>query len=334
VKLQGPNCSDATCLKHSFTSLSPLELLSLIIIDLFSCRTPVIMAEQDTYASHFPGIDPSKASAAIKAYDLHHSTGSEQERYAAHFSLKKPDASVDTTWPAPAVPIEVEQEVINAHFYLRPRNTVDATAVGILRSTLLPSFGLHSGLSIIAYVGGRLTDRVEAKDWLWPTSQVINAWWSSVGTRVLCDNLDISTAWSTLEYPEKLLLGAVTLWGERLFYRIASRSISRGSDDPRYEAKKTESGFWDNAFFSIFLPEAAFQTLISLPFTLPFRATHASLAASPVPACAELVHGLAVFLFSSGFALEVLADKQLCDHQKKSNTLNTQGVWSIVRHPK
>lgn len=50
----------------------------------------------------------------------------------------------------------------------------------------------------------------------------------------------------------------------------------------------------------------------------------------------ELAHDLAVFVFSAGFALEVLADYQLSSHKKKTGdaTLNRSGVWSIVRHPK
>jgi steroid 5-alpha reductase family enzyme len=68
-----------------------------------------------------------------------------------------------------------------------------------------------------------------------------------------------------------LVLTGVTLWGGRLFYRIASRSVKRGGDDPRYEEEKKEEGYWNMALFKIFLPEAFFQMLISLPFTAPFR---------------------------------------------------------------
>lgn len=49
----------------------------------------------------------------------------------------------------------------------------------------------------------------------------------------------------------------------------------------------------------------------------------------------EWVHDLAVFVFSTGFALEVLADYQLNSHKKTQNTtVKRDGVWSIVRHPK
>lgn len=149
------------------------------------------------------------------------------------------------------------------------------------------------------------------------------------------DNISVGTAYSHLGYTEKLLLTGVTAWGARLFYRIGSRSLERTRDDPRYDEAKKEEGFWNKALFSVFLPEALFQAVISLPFTLPFRALDDSAAASPLHVHPEYTHGLAVALFSAGFALEVLADVQLAAHQKKnSDDLTREGVWSIVRHPK
>lgn len=57
---------------------------------------------------------------------------------------------------------------------------------------------------------------------------------------------------------------------------------------------------------------------------------------SSVSAPLEVAHDLAVFVFSAGFALEVIADYQLNTHKKKTQntSLNREGVWSIVRHPK
>lgn len=51
----------------------------------------------------------------------------------------------------------------------------------------------------------------------------------------------------------------------------------------------------------------------------------------------EWAHDLAVFVFSAGFALEILADYQLNSHKTKNTgntTIKRDGVWSIVRHPK
>lgn len=149
------------------------------------------------------------------------------------------------------------------------------------------------------------------------------------------DRISIGTAFSHLAYSEKLLLTGVTAWGARLFYRIASRSLTRKRDDPRFDTAKKEEGFWNKALFQIFLPEALFQAIISLPFTLPFKAIGASALASPLHVHPEYTHGLAVALFSAGLAMEVLADVQLANYQKKdSEHLDREGVWSIVRHPK
>jgi steroid 5-alpha reductase family enzyme len=294
------------------------------------------MAEQEIYGSHI-GLEPGRASAAFKSLDFSHSSGAEQERYASHFGLRRGADLDNPVEPPPSSvppPVVAPPPPIASPSFTLPGPEVNTTAVGILKSTLLPSLGLHSGLSLVAYTGARVADRVEAKDWLWPSGQVINAWWSAIGTRVVNENITLSDAFSTLTYSEKLLLGAVTAWGGRLFYRIASRGIERGRDDPRYEAVKDEPGFWNQAFFTTFLPEAFFQTLITLPFTLPFREPQASVTTTlDLPAYAGLAHGLAVFLFSSGFGLEVLADVQLGRH-KDSNSLNTDGVWSVVRHPK
>ena len=116
-----------------------------------------------------------------------------------------------------------------------------------------------------------------------------------------------------------------------MFYRIASRSIARGKDDPRYDAEKKEEGYWTKALFNTFLPEALFQTIISLPFTAPFRHQGAVLTGYH-----PLGQALAIGLFSSGFALETVADYQLEQYEQvpREGGLLREGVWSIVRHPK
>jgi len=214
--------------------------------------------------------------------------------------------------------------------------SLNTSTIGIFRSTILPSFGLHSGLAIIAYAVARSSDRLEVKDYLWPSAQIANAWWSAVGTKVIYDSVSISTALDSLTYTQKLLLGGVTVWGIRLLYRIASRGITREKDDPRYDAVKKEPGFWNNAIYSIFLPEAIIQTIVSLPFVIPFRAPWASAAASPnLPVSAEIVHDLAIWLFGSGVALSIMADAQLPEHQEKEKeSLKSKGttIWDIVPH--
>ncbi|KAI0399973.1 DUF1295-domain-containing protein [Xylaria palmicola] len=208
--------------------------------------------------------------------------------------------------------------------------------VGIFRDTILPSLQLHAPLALAAYAVGRATDSVEAKDWLWPVAPVVNGWWSAVGRKVYRRGLTLAQAFATLSRPERLVLAGVTLWGGRLFYRIASRSIRRrrqgkGGDDARYEAEKREAGYWNRALFTVFLPEALVQTVISLPVTAPFHHQGAVLTGYH-PA----VQALAVGLFCAGFTLEVMADVQLEEFKNSAHDQTSvckEGVWSLVRHP-
>lgn len=211
------------------------------------------------------------------------------------------------------------------------KNHVSASLfdVGIFKDTLAPSLGLHSGLAIVAWAAARYTGRVEAKDWLWPSGQVANAWWSAVGRKIY-SGLTLTQALHRLSWHERLILTGVTLWGGRLFYRISTRSIRRGKDDPRYDDVKKEENFWTTSLFTTFIPEAFFQMLISLPFTAPFRHEGAVLSGYH-----PIMQMFAVGMFSAGFALETLADYQLDQFKAEGGTgILKEGVWSIVRHPK
>ncbi|KAI6350819.1 hypothetical protein MCOR25_010361 [Pyricularia grisea] len=212
--------------------------------------------------------------------------------------------------------------------------------VGILRSTILPSFGLHSGLSVAAYLAGRATNRLETKDWLWPSGMVLNAWWAAIGRHV-ADGVPVADAWNSLQRPEKLLLAAFSVWGGRLMWRIARRSVQRGKDEPRYEPAKKDPRFWGlKAFLGVYLPEALFQTAITLPFSLLFRTSAQDRGVSWLVAGAGApawMSAVAVGVFGAGFALETLADLQLDRFKARSVGTETEmckdGVWSLVRHP-
>ncbi|KAI8277976.1 hypothetical protein K4K60_006583 [Colletotrichum sp. SAR11_57] len=307
-------------------------------------------AEQDRFGGWFGGNKADKAADAVKDH-LPRGSGAEQDRYAGWFGGDKLPSLEKLGEKLPHVS-GAEQDRYNSHFggdrlpsmeKLGERlphvsgaeqESATTTTLGLLQNALLPSFGLHAGLSTVTYAVARYTDRADAKDFLWPTGQVANAWWTAVGTRVVYDGLSLPSAWDSLGYTQKLLLTGVSAWGGRLLYRIATRSIKRGRDDDRYvTAKQQDPKFWDRAFFTMFLPEAAFQALIALPFTLPFQAPLASARASLITDFPETFHSLAVFLFTTGFALETLADTQLEAHSRKSKELNREGVWSIVRHP-
>ncbi|KAG9194679.1 hypothetical protein G6011_04714 [Alternaria panax] len=223
--------------------------------------------------------------------------------------------------PAPSAYVDTTHSKTHVH-------NASLFDVGILKDTLVPSLTLHSGLALIAYGAARYTDRVEAKDWLWPSGQVVNAWWSAVGRR-LAQGYTVSQAFSRLSWHERVILTGVTLWGGRLFYRIVRRSVQRGEDDPRYAEVKKEEGFWNSALFKVFVPEAFFQMLISLPFTAPFRHEGAVMTGYH-----PLIQMFAVGLFSSGLALETLANYQLDQFKAEGNKgIMREGVWSIVRNP-
>ncbi|KAH9909531.1 DUF1295-domain-containing protein [Xylariomycetidae sp. FL2044] len=288
-------------------------------------------AEQDRLGGWFGGNKlPSRAEIESR---LPKTSGAEQDRYAGWFGGDKIPSVEQLNHSLPRSS-GAEQDRYGSHFRPSRAGVTTTSTLGLLQDVLLPSFGLHTGLGAIAYGIGRYTNRAEAKDWLWPAGQVANAWWSAVGARVVYDGVSPAVAFAHLTYSEKLLLTGVSAWGLRLFYRIATRSVRRGGDDPRYTAVKKEDGFWNKSFFTMFLPEAAIQTLISLPFTLPFRASFASGAASPAPQYTSITHPLAIFLFAAGYALEILADYQLESHSRTNKTdLNREGVWSIVRHP-
>lgn len=208
-------------------------------------------------------------------------------------------------------------------------HSVSLFDVGILKDTLIPSLTLHSGFAVLAYGVARYTQRVEAKDWVWASGQVVNAWYSAIGRRLVA-GLTVSQAFHRLSWHERVMLTGVTLWGGRLFFRIARRSLQRGGDDPRYEEAKKEEGFWNTALFKVFIPEAFFQMLISLPFTAPFRHEGAVMMGYH-----PLIQMTAVGLFSTGLAMETLADYQLDQYKAEGGQgIYRDGVWSIVRNPK
>ncbi|KAK3361323.1 hypothetical protein B0T24DRAFT_652997 [Lasiosphaeria ovina] len=277
----------------------------------------------------------------------------------------------------------------------RPRRPTSTSA-----SCAIPSVALHSGLATAAYVAGRLTDRVETKDWLWPGAQIINAWWSAVGTQVMRDDIPLGTALRALSRPERLILAGVTLWGGRLFTRVVRRplarsrrastktstkklgtnrsattTVSNGSatttatttatngsattpattatvsvtangpahhDDPRYEAAKKAhhggaAGFWNGALFTLYLPEALVQVVVSLPFAAPFRGRRGMLPASTLLGThSPAFQALAAGLFAAGFALEAIADWQLDRFKDREDDgdgakrgMCREGVWAF-----
>lgn len=205
--------------------------------------------------------------------------------------------------------------------------------VGVLRDTLLPNLAFHSTLAVPAYLIGRSIDHLEAKDVLWSSGQLSNVLYAAIIRPSLVQGIPLDRVLHNITRPGWVTLAGISLWGTRLTYRILSRSIARGTDDPRYTAVKRAPSGWTKAFFGQFVPEAIVQSLITLAVTIPFRAGIPVIGA---PAeYAGIIDALAIGLWSAGFGLEVLADWQLASHKSSGDQgLMRQGVWSIVRHPK
>lgn len=215
-----------------------------------------------------------------------------------------------------------------------------ANILGITQHAVLPSLGLHGGLSLITYGIARATNRVDLKDYLWATGIVANAWYTAVGRHL--PHTSPVTSLASLNLPQQALLGAITAWGSRLTYRVVTRSFSRGKDDPRYEGVKTAPGFWNKAVL-LFGLEAVFQTLISLPFSTALRTDSLSGFTGASQSWAPWIRWSAAGLFTAGLFLETAADWQIDSHKKREAARKAQGetggelcrsgVWSIVRHP-
>jgi steroid 5-alpha reductase family enzyme len=219
------------------------------------------------------------------------------------------------------------------------QNRLLTHTMGLVRTALLPSLGVHGGLSIIAYGIARAFNRVELKDYLWPTGMVLNAWWVAFGRHMISHpQVSFGQAWSRLRYHQIALLGAATVWSGRLAYRIISRGLRRGTDDPRYQDVKNDAGFWNMAPSTIFLPEAIFQAIITLPLVIPLSDDHITgLYGAPL-AVAGRFRLAAAAIFAAGLTMETLADHQIENHKHqvkecKSGKILRSGVWSIVRHP-
>ncbi|GAB1318520.1 Lamin-B receptor [Madurella fahalii] len=223
-------------------------------------------------------------------------------------------------------------------------------------SALLPSLSLNSSLAALAYTASRLTDRLETKYLIWPVAPVLDTWYAAVfsrdagggGRRSVSASSSVVAAWDALSRSERMLLGGVTLWGASLLYRLAARSLRRGRDEPRYDLVKKQppapaashagetSRFWNWAWLKVYLPEVLFQSVIALPVTMPFRLGPRDYRCGMGDGYGGVGQAITVGLFGAGFALEVLADWQLAEFERKGENkgrMCRDGVWGVVRHP-
>ena len=167
----------------------------------------------------------------------------------------------------------------------------------------------------------------------------MTCWWYVAYRRKRLDTVDIAwglsfvlIAWSVyLQQPSlpSLAIGfLVTLWGVRLANHIWSRSRSHNEDDPRYkEISRGWSGnFWLRAYFSIFLLQGGLAMIVSLPIVYA--------SGNLVPE-RDWLTWFGAWLWTLGFVIEAISDKQLADFLKQKNrpkVLNT-GLWRYSRHP-
>jgi steroid 5-alpha reductase family enzyme len=179
---------------------------------------------------------------------------------------------------------------------------------------------------------------MEFKDWLWPSGLVLDAWFHALRP-VWNTGTPVKVVLQRLPWTQQLLLGGITVWGSRLFYRIVSRFIRRGrTDDPRYSSMDTKPSEWNTTIALGFVMETVVQSLISLSWSIPLSTPLGAMTTSlpsPPGSYAPWIHNLAIALYTSGLTMEILADWQLASHQSSSSSsgLQRSGVWSIVRHP-
>jgi len=138
---------------------------------------------------------------------------------------------------------------------------------------------------------------------------------------------------------ESLLLGMLAVWGLRLSTHIIIRSMNREfREDTRYAEQRAKYGasFWWVSFFTIFLPHALLQWVVSFCLMFSILATYARTTALRTT---ETLTGFDILGFAvwlCGFVLEAVADWQLLNFQRNPanrGKVCTSKLWSLTRHP-
>ncbi len=168
-------------------------------------------------------------------------------------------------------------------------------------------------MGVTAAISRRL-DRVAVVDVAWGTSFVAIA-------------LVLALVWP--DGHSWLLAVLVTLWGGRLAWHIAKRSVGHG-EDPRYEAMLGGPGWHAGAakvLLRVFLTQAVVAWVISFPLHVA--------AAYDVRWWAVVWIGVAVW--AVGIFFEVVGDAQLSAYRSRPRderppVLDT-GLWAWTRHP-
>lgn len=126
--------------------------------------------------------------------------------------------------------------------------------------------------------------------------------------------------------PRTWLMGAaMTLWSLRLGLHIFGRNRGSG-EDPRYARWREQAGssWWWKSLFKVFLLQGTIMWVISFP------ALAVQARARPL----NVLDGVALVIWSAGFVVEAIADRQLADFlQRGEGGLMTEGLWRYSRHP-
>jgi len=126
-----------------------------------------------------------------------------------------------------------------------------------------------------------------------------------------------------------LIVCLVSLWGLRLSIYLTWRNWGKG-EDPRYGGWREKSGnrFWFVSLFKVFILQALFMWVISLPLQIGL------MAATPDTQTRLDIVGVGVWMI--GFAFETVGDWQLTRFKadsKNSGTVMDRGLWNYSRHP-
>lgn len=126
-----------------------------------------------------------------------------------------------------------------------------------------------------------------------------------------------------------LIVLLVTSWGLRLSFYLTWRNWGK-EEDPRYGGWRRKSGdsFWLVSLFKVFILQALFLWVISLPIQMGLLA--------PRPDLLTWLEICGLVVWTVGFIFESLADWQLArfklDPANKGLVMD-QGLWKYSRHP-
>lgn len=158
-----------------------------------------------------------------------------------------------------------------------------------------------------------LLQRNDVADIAWGLGFVLMSW--------------IAFAFSEMSLRSVLVNVLVTIWGLRLAFHIARRTL-RKAEDSRYAVwRATWKFFYVRSFFQIFLLQGFFLYIILLSVLF----IHASATTS-----LQILDIIGVTIWMTGFFFESVGDRQLKDflsNPANKGKIMDQGLWAYSRHP-